>query len=124
MIRNISFEETEIFHEEMRRDKLIILDRETLQLFGYFEGRHLIGFVGVQHLGSTLKYRTDFVAPKHRGKGIYSQLFKYRDDYKNRNFPTNKIVALCTKQSLDYYLKNGFVIKHKYKNEITKVERL
>ena len=68
----------------------------------------IIGFVGYSILKNKARFKSDFVHPEFRCKGIYSILFQER---LKRVKNIKQIDAFCTKFSLPKYLKNGFIIK-------------
>jgi hypothetical protein len=67
-----------------------------------------------------IRYKTDFVFEKYRGKKIYSDLWMLRDYYTFIDKPS-KISAYCTEMSLPKYIKEGFEIQSVGKNGITYV---
>ena len=79
------------------------------------------GVVGwMQMSKGHIRYKTDFVFEKYRGKKIYSDLWKLRDYYTFIDKPS-KISAYCTEMSLPKYIKEGFEIQSVGKNGITYV---
>jgi hypothetical protein len=79
------------------------------------------GVVGWMDMGNGhIRYKTDFVFEKYRGKKLYSNLWKLRDYYTFIDKP-NKISAYCTEMSLSKYLKEGFEVQSVGKNGITYV---
>jgi len=68
-----------------------------------------------------LRYKTACVIPKYRNRGIYSALFKKRDEICS-TIHRSKITAFCTKMSLKMFESNGF-FKVSERNMITFVEK-
>lgn len=93
----------------------------TTYLGAFIEG-NLVGCVGFSIMKNTLRYKTDGVIYRYRNNGIYSELFRRRDEICSK-IAVKKITAFCTSKSLYMYLKNGFKIERKLKNSITFVSK-
>lgn len=92
----------------------------TTYIGAYFNNR-IIGCVGFQKIGGTLRYKTDCVLESFRGIGVYRMLFRAREEY-CANIPRTKTTAFCTSMSLPAYIASGFVVKS-IRNGISFVER-
>lgn len=93
---------------------------ETRYIGAFIEGS-LVGIVGWQRVGSTMRYKGDCVAKEHRGNGIYRMLFEERE--KRCKGICDTTTAFCTRLSIGTYLKKGFEIVSENKNEIKFVRR-
>jgi len=103
----------------MRKERVGDHTHNTFYI-GAFIDNKLVGMVGWMLIGRVLRYKSDYVLKEHRGKGIYYQLFKAREERcKSRSLV---YTAFCTEYSLPTYLKFGFKPKHN-RNGITFVER-
>lgn len=58
-----------------------------------------------------LRYKTDFVDSKFRGRKIYTDLWNERIFITLSNEQVKRITAYCTDMSLPKYLKEGFEIR-------------
>ena len=93
------------FSKGMRQEQVAIkkMDDKTEYLGAYLDDE-LIGVVGWQEISTThIRYKTDYVKKRFRGKKIYTHLWKSRDfaifigNYK-------VISAYCTPLSINQYL--------------------
>lgn len=92
----------------MKKEGVDIKDDHKTTYLGAFYDNKLVGVVGWRMLGNVLRYKTDFVLKEYRGKGIYSKLWKEREDLcdgKNRT-----VTAFCTEKSISMYLSCGFKV--------------
>lgn len=114
--KNIQDIPKEIYNQAIK-DGIIFND--NVNLF-FLEKKSLIGFVGLIVKKTKAFFKCDYILPEFRNKGYYKILFLFRINLcKEMNIKV--LEANCTKMSINYYLKNGFKIKKKYKNGITKV---
>lgn len=104
----------------MRRERVAFNSNDDASYIAAFSGNIMVGVVGWQFVGETLRYKAAFVMPEFRNHGIYAELWKRREkataDFKG------KISAFCTPLSLPYFIKNGFAVVSKRKNGITFVQ--
>lgn len=105
----------------MTKEGVALHDNGSTLYIGCFDGDKIVGVVGFQRLGSKMRYKTDYVRPEYRGRGIYSMLFKHRDMICTR-MGCKVFTAFCTKMSAATYLRNHFKKKSE-KNGIIFVER-
>jgi GNAT superfamily N-acetyltransferase len=81
----------------------------------------IIGFVCAVVKGKTVRFKSDYIAPEYRGKGIYRSLFEKR--LRGASCKAQRATAFCTPLSLPTYLKFGFQVKS-WKGDIAFVERM
>lgn len=88
---------------------------------GAFVDDQLVGCVGFQRVGKSMRYKTDGVLPAYRGYGIYSALWKAREEMNS----AVTVTAYCTAKSLPMYLNHGFeALSVNKKNGVTFVKRV
>ncbi|WP_026691746.1 GNAT family N-acetyltransferase [Alteribacter aurantiacus] len=78
----------------------------TVWLGAYYKGR-LVGVCAYRSTKRGILFKRDFVVADYRGKGIYRKLFEERMRRMKKLKP-HRIYAYCNKNSLPYYLKQGF----------------
>jgi hypothetical protein len=104
----------------MRKEQVAIKkDDKNTKYITAIKNNRILGCVGYQKIGNTIRYKTDFTHPNYRGIGIYKQLFKERDNI----IGNNKITAFCTSKSIGTFLNNGFGVQRVGKNGIKYVVR-
>lgn len=113
------------FAKYLRKERVAI-DKEnktnTRYLVAEYEDNP-IGVVGWCYLSDNhLRYKTDYVDNKFRGKKIYTDLWNERIFLTLSNEQVKTITAYCTDMSLPKYLKEGFEIKSQ-RNGISYVVR-
>lgn len=95
---------------------------EKTTYIGAFCDNVLVGMVGFRMVqGGAIEFCSAIVLPRFRGRGIYRALCEKRLRRIDQLGKT-KIVAYCTRYSLNAFLKQGFKIVRQYKNS-TKVEK-
>jgi predicted GNAT family acetyltransferase len=100
----------------------ILFPKKKANYYGYFLNNNIIGIGAILISKSTAILKCSFVVKENRGKGIATQLLKYRLDLiKSRYKDNKKITANCTNLSLQLHIKQGAKVLKKYKNGITKV---
>lgn len=77
------------------------------QYLGAFVDGQLVGMVAWQMVGQSLRYKSDCVLPTFRKQGVYSALWKARDEATN-DTKHSSVTAYCTPMSLGMYLARGF----------------
>lgn len=103
----------EVSHSELRplfsmsKERVDFKKNSRTRYLGAFCEGKIVGCVGWQMIGSTLRYKTDCVLPEYRRRGIYSQLFSVRDE-RCSMIDKKKITAFCTPMSLPAYIGRGF----------------
>ena len=113
------------FAKYLRKERVAI-DKEnktnTRYLVAEYEDNP-VGVVGWCYLSDNhLRYKTDYVDKKFRGKKIYTDLWNERIFLTLSNEQVKTITAYCTDMSLPKYLKEGFEIKSQ-RNGISYVVR-
>lgn len=102
----------------MRKEHVDFTDNGNTSYLGAFVEDKIVGVVGWQMVGKrNLRYKTAFVLPQYRGKGIYKALFEAREQHCEAIFK-EKITAFCTPLSLPMYLKSGFEVVRENKNGV------
>ncbi len=94
-------------------DRNLTLCKSTKYMV-FYENNKPVGCVGFIPYKNKAIYKNDYVIPEMRGRGIYKEMFRYRDDLMHY-FGIHTIEATCTKYSVQYYLKNGYNIKKQHK---------
>ena len=61
----------------------------------------------------TIRYQDALVDEKHRGKGIYKNLFYARERYVRKKFKNYVIESYCKDSTINMFLENGFNIDSK-----------
>jgi GNAT superfamily N-acetyltransferase len=107
-VSRMAFEEIAPIVSYIKETRMRVRNNENTVWFGAKIGDELVGVVSCVLRKAYVYYNTDFVRKEYRNKGIYARLFEERDKYVltlNRDL----IKAKCTRNSLNHYLKNGFV---------------
>lgn len=121
IVSRMSFEEIAPIVPYVLKARMRVRNTENTVWFGAKIGDEVVGVVTCVLRRAYVYYNTDFVRHEYRKKGIYTRLFEERDRYVltlNRNL----IKAKCTRNSLNHYLKNGFVATANGKS-LTPVEK-
>lgn len=113
-------EEVNLLARQMKRERVAFNVKDKAQYLGAFDGPILVGVVGWQFVGSTLRYKVEFVIPERRKTGIYRELWSRREEA-TKEFKGRR-TAFCTSMSLPEFLKRGFSVVRKCANGITFVE--
>lgn len=92
------------------------------QYIGAYEDGRLVGMVAWQMVGQSLRYKSDCVLPAYRKRGIYSALWKARDEA-TKDTKCESVTAYCTPMSIGMYLSRGFVQGKTNKFGITFVKK-
>lgn len=119
-IRELTKEEVERL-SCLRKERVNVKwDEKTMYLGAIHQGNP-IGVVGCQRLGKrNLRYKTDGVLEAWRGMGVYTLLWRAREEL---CYTGSEIVsAYCTEKSLACYLAHGFKALS-VRNGITFVKR-
>lgn len=82
-------------------------DDKTTYITAFLNGE-IIGFVGYMEIKDAIRYKSDYVIPICRGKGIYHLLWDERDKIIRSKYGEVEKTAFCTPKSINTYLKNGF----------------
>lgn len=77
------------------------------EYLGAFVDGQLVGMVAWQMVGQSLRYKSDCVLPAFRKRGVYSALWKARDEA-TKDVKRASVTAYCTQMSLGMYLSKGF----------------
>lgn len=118
-----------VFAKHLRKNRVAIDKHDiktqycmaSVDLKRMFDDYKPVAVVGWMEMSKGhIRYKTDFVLEKYRGKKIYSDLWKLRDYYTFISKP-DKISAYCTEMSLPKYIKEGFEVQSVGKNGITYV---
>jgi hypothetical protein len=120
-VSRMPYEEISPIVPYVKETRMRVRNNENTVWFGAKLGDELVGVVSCVLRQAYVYYNTDFVRKEYRNKGIYARLFEERDKYVltlNRDL----IKAKCTRNSLNHYLKNGFVATGNGKS-LTPVEK-
>lgn len=105
----------------LKRERVELNYNPSVQYIGAFIDGNIVGVVGCQRLGKhLLRYKSAGVLKEYRGRGIYTALWKAREQLCNTGADT--ITAFCTAKSLPMFLAHGFR-KVSERNGITFVKR-
>lgn len=121
-ICQVSFREITPIIPYIKKAKMKVRYTENTNWIAAKYGDELVGVVAYTIYPNVILYRTDFVKRKYRKQGIYKQLFAERDRLV-AELESKKVIAYCTRYSLDHYLNNGFEAIRK-KKKVTYVERV
>jgi hypothetical protein len=105
----------------MQKERVDFKYNPSTVYLGAFVDGNIVGLVAWQKIGNVLRYKTDCVLPNYRGKGIYSSLWRKRDELCN-GISRSKTTAFCTPMSLGMYQSKGF-FRVSERNGITFVEK-
>ncbi|MDR2084346.1 MAG: GNAT family N-acetyltransferase [Bacteroidales bacterium] len=105
--------------KQFRNSRIAFRLNDGCKYIAAFDENKLVGCVGFQRIGETMRYKIDFVLPEYRKKGIYTKLWELRE-IQNKCSETS---AFCTEFSLGMFLKNKFEIHNVKKNGISFVKR-
>lgn len=119
--RFVSYNEIKEALKGMSKEHVALSDDNKTAYIGAFVGDRLVGCVGFVLYGKKLRYKTDFVHKDFRGKGVYSLLWKRRDEESAKIGSYTK-TAFCTTMSIGMYLAHGF-IRLRERNGIAFVEK-
>jgi len=105
---------TKVISDSMQRDikraGVTLADPQGAQWFGAFVNDELVGVACAvlnRKTGAT-RFKSDFVASEHRGKGVYAALFKARMAWAAMN-GAKSITAFCGPMSINTYKRHGFL---------------
>ena len=115
MIRQIMSVEIEPYEHQMKKSNLTLAKVDYL--YGKFLNGSLVGWAGVKANKSKYIYKTAYVLPPHRGKGVFTELLRHLLKLYG-NLP---IEAVCTQMSYKIFKEHGFVDNKTYKNKCKKV---
>lgn len=105
----------------LRAERVDVKWNGNTKYIGAFVNGKLVGVVGCQRMSRTLlRYKTDGVLPEYRGRGIYTILWRAREEMFNTGIES--VTAFCTEKSLPCYLAHGFK-PQSVRNGITFVKR-
>jgi GNAT superfamily N-acetyltransferase len=121
IISRMTFAEIATIVPYVIESRMRVRNTENTVWFGAKIGDEVVGVVSCVLRREFVYYNTDFVRKEFRNKGIYSRLFKERDKYVI-TLDRDLIKAKCTRNSLNHYLKNGFVATAKGRS-LTPVEK-
>ena len=92
-------------------------------MFGVFDGNQIMGFGGIVLYTNNAVFKSDYVLPEYRGRGLYRKITEARMDYITQK-GIKKVEARCTQNSLPMFVNMGFVEKHYWPGEkVTLVEK-
>lgn len=92
---------------DLTRERVDMKFNANCHYLGAYLNGKLVGVVGCQRMGRTLlRFKTDGVLPEYRGQGIYTLLWRAREEMFNTG--KDSVTAFCTEKSLPCYLAHGF----------------
>lgn len=106
----------------MREEKVAFKPNDGSVYIGAFLGERLVGVVGILKQHRTIRFKTDYVHPAHRGQGVYAALWGEREA-RVKPLRFNAITAFCTDKSLPKYLREGFRAMNRLERGVTFVRR-
>jgi len=105
----------------LRKERVDLKFSPAVKYLGAYMNGRLVGVVGCQRLGPhLLRYKSAGVLPEFRKMGIYSLLWRAREEMYNTG--GDIVTAFCTEKSLPMFLAHGFR-KVSERNGITFVKR-
>lgn len=112
------------FRRELVKERVAIKKHDpATKYLCYMNGIHPVAIVGWQVIkDGHIRFKTDYVRPNFRGKGLYSALWEYRMNLIFKEYNPHTITAYCTEMSLPKYLKEGFLTRSVGKTGITYVK--
>jgi len=112
MIKKVAFLQIDSFLPEAKKAGLIFCN--STEYYAFYHDEQIVAITGLVWYKNKVVFKNSFVLPKHRGCGIYKNLFDFRLQLaKSRNIRT--IQATCTKMSLKLWLDKNAVIIKQYK---------
>lgn len=119
--RYITYNEIKAALKGMAKEHVALKEDNVTAYIGAFVGSTLVGCVGFALYGKKMRYKTDFVRKDFRGHGVYSLLWKRRDEESAKVgcFPKT---AFCTTMSVGMYKAHGFICLRE-RNGISFVEK-
>lgn len=123
LIRKVDYNFIKRFSALMKREQVDVKYYPTAKyLGGFIDGVKIAGWVGWQPMKNTdhIRFKTDYVMPDYRRKGIYRRLFDERM-VQVLELKPKKLSAYCTEKSLPLFLTYGF--EYRSQNRITYVTK-
>ncbi len=120
-VARMTFEEIAPIVPFLIQGRMRVRNTENTIWFGAKLGDEIVGVVSCVLRRTYVYYNSDFVRKEYRKKGIYARLFEERDKFV-LTLNSDLIKAKCTPNSLNHYLKNGFIATANGRS-LTPVER-
>ena len=106
-IRQVTYEDLKAFKSRIAKERVTLHDTPTSTWFGYYIDCLLVGFIGADDMGTTIRLKSGYVLEQYRGQKIYSQMLQYALLYfMKKNYKVYTAFALP--QVLPVLLKLGF----------------
>lgn len=123
-IKPITYKETQKLSSMKHEQVEFRYNLPNCYYLGAYENGMLVGMVAWQIMknGNILRYKSDCVLPAYRKRGIYSALWKARDEA-TKNIKYELVTAFCTQMSIGMYLSHGFSQGKTNKNNVTFVKK-
>lgn len=121
IMRLATFDEVKPFRAQALKER-VTMDNppEAIWFIAEQAPGEIVGFCCAVIKGLLARFKSDFVLPAFRGRGIYQIMFVYRMANVNG---VKMITAFCTPKSLKTYLRNGFVVQTQ-RRDITFVKKV
>jgi GNAT superfamily N-acetyltransferase len=84
------------------------------------ESGTILGLCGMVITGTSAVFKSDYVPPEHRGKGVWRRMFDERVQL-CRAAEVTRVRANVTPMILDAYLRRGATIAKQYQSGITRL---
>lgn len=115
MIKPITNKDIEPYNRQMSKAMLTLTD--VSELYGFYKGEILVGWIAVKITKSKYFYKTAYVLEEFRNRGIFSKLLEFLlSKYGDKPIEVN-----CTPMSFNVFSKNQFKIIKEYKNGCKKL---
>lgn len=107
-IKMTTFEDIKHLASKANKENVAVKKDDKTKYIAAFLNGEIIGFVGFMEIKDTIRYKSDYIIPFCRGKGIYHLLWEERDKVVKNKYGEVEKTAFCTPKSINTYLKNGF----------------
>jgi hypothetical protein len=121
-LKIIDYDTIKSLKNKVSKESVTLENNEHATWFGAFEHSILVGFTCVVIKGKHARYKSDYVFPEHRNKGIYAMLFAFRHNFTVTHGNITHVTAFCTKMSIGTFLLHGFTPMSKNEKNITFVK--
>lgn len=91
-------------------NELMIIPKRG-SFYGLYNGEELVGSIGYIKYSKHFKIDCHYIKREYRKQGWGETLFNFMFS----QLQSRDIIAYATEDSINFYLKNGFVIEKKYK---------
>lgn len=119
-IIQLKYSDLKPYKSQVEKESVDLKESWTMYIWAEIQGK-LAGFVWVMKVWNNLRYKSDYVFDDFRGKWVYDNLFKAREEITAKL--DMDVTAFCTSKSIWTFLRYGFDIQSKNKNWFYFVKR-